>query len=240
VIDGRLVTFIANPGGEPIELRLRPSDAATRLVAWDPVEVRSVPLEPDPPAEGRTTLRLSLPAFGSAFVLPSAEPEPAASVETPVPVPMDGAWTLSLPGRPPRAMPDGPGLWTDLDAARGFSGTGTYRLEFDLTTGPADGERLDLDLGVVRDLAHVVVNGRDCGVAWTAPFRVDVTAAVAAGPNVLEVEVVTPWRIRHIAEAGAPTGEVFEPMTRVFEASAEPLDAGLAGPVLLRRVSTPR
>jgi hypothetical protein len=241
VIDGRLVTFLANPAGEPIELRLRPSDAATRLVAWDPVEVRSVPLEPDPPAEGRTTFRLSLPAFGSAFVLPSTEPEAAASVETAEPVPMDGAWTLSLPGRPPLAMPDGPGLWTDLDdAARGFSGTGTYRLGFDLTTGPADDERLVLDLGVVRDLAHVVVNGRDCGVAWTEPFRVDVTAAVAAGPNVLEVEVVTPWRNRLIAEAGAPTGEVFEPMTRVFEASAEPLDAGLAGPVLLRRVSTPR
>jgi hypothetical protein len=51
---------------------------------------------------------------------------------------------------------------------------------------------------------------------------------------------VTPWRNRLIAEASAPTGELFEPMTTVFEASAEPLDAGLAGPVVLRRASSPR
>ena len=242
VVDGRLVTFLANPSGDPIELRLRPADAATRLVAWDPVEVRSVPIATEPGAHRRAVHRLTLPAFGSVFVLRATHDGPAASGEQPelehAPVPLAGRWALSLPGRPPIPMPAGPRLWTEVDeAARGFSGTGTYRLEFELATAPADGGRFVLDLGVVHDLAHVVVNGRDCGVAWTAPFRVDVTAAVAAGRNVLEVEVVTPWRNRLIAEAGTSTGEVFEPMTTVFEASAEPLDAGLAGPVLLRRGS---
>jgi hypothetical protein len=42
-----------------------------------------------------------------------------------------------------------------------------------------------------------------------------------------------PWRNRLIAEAGERSGEVFEPMTVVFEASADPLPAGLEGPVRL-------
>ena len=87
----------------------------------------------------------------------------------------------------------------------------------------------------MRDIARVIVNAVDCGVAWTPPFRVDVTAALRVGGNVIRVEVVTPWRNRLIAEAGAPSGEIFEPMTAVFEASARPLPAGLAGPVVARR-----
>jgi hypothetical protein len=70
-------------------------------------------------------------------------------------------------------------------------------------------------------------------VAWTAPFRVDVAAAVRAGVNVLEVEVATPWRNRLIAEAGAPNGEIPVQLTTVFEATAAPFPAGLAGPVTL-------
>ena len=73
----------------------------------------------------------------------------------------------------------------------------------------------------------------DCGIAWTAPFRVDVTAAVVTGSNELDVEVATPWRNRLIAEASAPSGEISAPMTEVFEPDAEPLPAGLGGPVAL-------
>jgi len=47
------------------------------------------------------------------------------------------------------------------------------------------------------------------------------------------VEVVTPWRNRLIAEAGAPSRDLLAPMTAVFEASADPLPAGLSGPVVL-------
>ena len=85
----------------------------------------------------------------------------------------------------------------------------------------------------MRDLARVTVNGTDCGIAWTPPFRVDVTAAVRTGSNLVEVEVATPWRNRLIAEAADPSGEVFAPMTGVFETTAEPLPAGLVGPVRL-------
>ena len=73
-----------------------------------------------------------------------------------------------------------------------------------MTAEQLEADRLLLDLGTVRDLARVTVNGADCGVAWTPPFRVDVTAALRPGGNIVEVEVVTPWRNRLIAEAADP------------------------------------
>jgi hypothetical protein len=138
-----------------------------------------------------------------------------------------------MPGRPEIELPDGPIHWTELDdPARAFSGTATYRTGF-ACEAVGDRERVTLSFGEVGDIARVTVNGVDCGVAWTAPFRVDVTAAVREGANSLEVEVATPWRNRLIAEASAPTGEIFAPMTEVFQPTALPLPAGLAGPVVL-------
>lgn len=233
LIDGRRVTFLANPSGEAIELRVRPSDPSGPLVAWDPVAVRSAPLPLEEAwPDGRAGHRVSLPPFGSVFVL--AATQPPAERSRSEPVALDGEWELTLPGRPPAAMNPQPGLWTERDdGARGFSGVGTYRLDVALTAEQLEADRLLLDLGTVRDIARVVVNGNDCGIAWTPPFRVDVTAAVRAGDNRIEVEVANPWRNRLIAEAAAPSGEIFAPMTAVFEPTAEPLPAGLAGPVVL-------
>jgi hypothetical protein len=84
----------------------------------------------------------------------------------------------------------------------------------------------------------VTVNDVDCGVAWTPPFRVDVTSGLRVGVNVIRVEVATPWRNRLIAEAREPSGAILAPMTAVFEASADPLPAGLSGPVVLIAEST--
>jgi hypothetical protein len=50
-----------------------------------------------------------------------------------------------------------------------------------------------LALGRVCDVAHVWVNGVDCGIAWTAPYELDITKALKKGKNVLEIEVVNTW-----------------------------------------------
>lgn len=229
-VDGRRVTFLANPSDEPIELRLRTAEPAS-LVAWDPVEVRRVPVE----RAANDAAVLALAPFGSVFVIASLAPAdsdaPSAAATT---VTLKGEWSLRLPGFPAASVSPDPRLWADVVVgAQGFSGVGTYRLEFAVDELPGGGDRVVLDLGTVRDIAQARVNGVDCGVAWTEPFRFDVTAAVRAGRNTLEVDVATPWRNRLIAEAGAPSGEIPTPMTTVFEPTAVPLPAGLAGPVTL-------
>ena len=94
--------------------------------------------------------------------------------------------------------------WSD-SADRGirhFSGTGTYTRTLDVPAAwLADGAELWLDLGDVRDLAEVSVNGRPLGVLWKAPFRVNVTAAVHAGANELTIAVTNLWPNRLIGDA---------------------------------------
>jgi len=232
IVDGRRVTFLANPTGDEVRASVVVPSEVGALSAWDPVEVRTTSLGGTPGPDGTTSFDIELPAFGSVFVVPDAAETraEAASVRARS---LDGAWSLTMPDRPEIELPNGPILWTELDdPARAFSGRATYRTEF-ASAAAGERERVTLSLGEVGDIARVTVNGIDCGVAWTAPFRVDVTAAVREGANALEVEVATPWRNRLIAEASAPTGDIFAPTTEVFQPTAMPLPAGLAGPVVL-------
>lgn len=230
IVDGRRVTFLANPTAEDVRVRVSVPEQVGALSIWDPVQLRADPLH-GVRTDDRTVAEIALPAFGSVFVVPGAAAEGAASVHS---VPLGGApWSLTFPGRPEIVLPAGPALWTQLDAdARAFSGTAVYRAEFEVAE-PHAGARVWIDLGRVHDVARVVVNGVDCGVAWTAPFRVDATPAVREGANTIEVEVATPWRNRLIAEARRPSAQIFAPMKAVFEPTAEPLPAGLEGPVRL-------
>ena len=228
IVDGRRVTFLANPTAVAVTARLVPAAGTADLVSWDPVTVRATAL-PAGTSSGRRSFALTLPPFGSSFVLSGEAPMAAAASAR---LAVAGPWVLELPDRPAIEFGERPLLWTEVDdAARGFSGSGVYRVGFDLPAEMEPGRDVSLDLGTVAGIARVVVNGVDCGVAWTPPFGVDITAAVSRGRNTLEVEVATPWRNRLIAEAQAPSGELFAPMTTVFEPIAAFLPAGLAGPV---------
>lgn len=232
VVEGKRVTFLANPSAQEARVRFSVPEEVGALSAWDPVELRVAPLSGDT-GDGRTVVELVLPAFGSVFVVPTGpaarDASDRATMSRRAPL-RGGPWSLALRGREEIVLAR-PVLWTELDdEARGFSGSAVYRAEFEQSL-PGDGTRAWIDLGSVHDIARVVVNGVDCGIAWTAPFRVDATPALRDGANTIEVEVATPWRNRLIAEAAEPSGQIFPPMTAVFEPSAEPLPAGLAGPV---------
>ena len=215
-IEGDEVTFLANPLPEAVTVTVQ----ADGLVAWDPVSLRRATVR-----DGR----IELPPLGSVFVVPGGpvdEERPAGEE-----IPLDGAWRLSLPGSPARDLPEGPRPWTELGTEpAGFAGVGTYATEVELVeAGPAV-----MRLGDVGDLARVRVNGVDCGIVWTHPWELDVTAALRPGVNTVEVEVANAWMNRLIAEAAAPTGEIFGPVAGVYSADAPVHPSGLSGPVVLR------
>ncbi|KAA6335544.1 hypothetical protein EZS27_016246, partial [termite gut metagenome] len=83
-----------------------------------------------------------------------------------------------------------------------YSGTAVYRQTFDLPQ--QDGQTLWLDLGKVKNMARVRLNGKDLGVVWTAPWRVNITAAVKSKNNQLEIEVVNLWANRLIGDEQLP------------------------------------
>jgi hypothetical protein len=223
-VGDREIVFLANPSPEPVSVTVT-SAWAEPLVLWDPVALRRTALRGD---------RLTLPGLGSVFVLPGG-PVDEERGEPEAELALDGAWSLSLPGSPRAELPGGPRPWTELGPdGVGFAGVGTYATEVDVPAGLLDGRAVVLSFGDVGDLARVRVNGTDCGVVWTEPWELDVTAALRAGRNTVAVEVANAWMNRLIAEAGTPTGEIFHPVAEVYLPDAPLQECGLRGPVVLR------
>jgi hypothetical protein len=80
----------------------------------------------------------------------------------------------------------------------------------------------------------VRLNGQDLGVVWSKPARVNITSAVKAGVNELEVSVVNLWPNRLIGDAGLPPEKrVTETNMRKFVSKSPLLPSGLLGPVQL-------
>jgi len=56
-------------------------------------------------------------------------------------------------------------------------------------------------------IAEVFVNGMPCGIAWTPPYRADITKALKPGRNELEVRVANTWANRLIGDERLPTAQ---------------------------------
>ncbi|MCF7676035.1 MAG: hypothetical protein K9M97_11870, partial [Akkermansiaceae bacterium] len=94
-----------------------------------------------------------------------------------------------------------------------YSGIATYRKLFEFPQESAvrsqeSGRKLYLDLGTVHDLARVRLNGKDLGVVWCAPWRVEITDTLKPGTNQLEIEVANRWPNRLLGDTQAPDKEV--------------------------------
>ena len=76
---------------------------------------------------------------------------------------------------------------------RYFSGHARYTTKWKLKKKQLPKKRAWLSLPSVKDIAHVWVNGKDCGIAWTAPYEVEITGALKKGMNTIEIEVVNTW-----------------------------------------------
>jgi hypothetical protein len=130
--------------------------------------------------------------------------------EQPVALTLDSGWEVNF--QPNRGAPATVRLDRLMDLSRHkdegtrhFSGTATYRKTFDspLTTHHS---RLFLDLGAVHNLAEVILNGKNLGILWKQPFRVEVTDAMKEGANELEIRVTNLWVNRLIGDAKKMTG----------------------------------
>ena len=123
-----------------------------------------------------------------------------------------------------------------------YSGKATYRKVFDLDKKKAGlthaGERLILDLGDVKHVAVVRLNGEELGTLWCSPWRIDITDWVQETGNMLEIDIVNLWANRVIGDWKLPVEKRFTKTHDVFRfdmlRESTPLtDAGLLGPVSL-------
>ncbi|MGA1981377.1 MAG: glycosyl hydrolase [Acidobacteriaceae bacterium] len=155
---------------------------------------------------GFTEVPLDLAERESVFVVfRNAAATPARTASTPVETKLttlSGPWTLSFPpnwGAPASVQMTKLTSWTDsaVDGVKYFSGTATYsKTVMAPATWFKPGQHVWIDLGKVRDLAEVKVNGKPAGLVWAPPYRVDVTGALKPGVNKLEIAVTNEWTNR--------------------------------------------
>jgi len=94
---------------------------------------------------------------------------------------------------------------------------------------------LFLDLGDLSMLAEVRLNGKNLGVVWCPPWRVEITETVKATGNVLEVDVVNGWWNQL---AGDPKKEHTKTNIRL-NPNARPQASGLFGPAQILEARHP-
>lgn len=193
---------------------------------------------------GRTSLPLEFAPFGSIFVLfdkkiPETRKGKARTNEevlTPL-TRVTGPWTVHFDpkwGGP--ASIQFPKLidWTHSkeNGIKYYSGTATYSKTLQLNV--RRGQRVFLDLGDVKDVAEVRVNKKKIGIAWTKPFRVEITPAVHAGENDLEIDVVNLWPNRMIGDGYLPPDKRYTSTNiQIYYEHKQKklLPSGLLGPV---------
>jgi hypothetical protein len=195
---------------------------------WNPVTGVTMKAGSFLQSKGTTTLNLQLDRFGSCFIV-FREPVPAdaagrKSLNYPALKDMavlNGPWKVSfdpLWGGPESVTFPGLVSWTDRqeEGISYYSGKATYRKEFDFPS-KQEGEgnnksstgRLMLDLGELRDVAEVRLNGINFGILWCSPWRVEITDAVKPSGNLLEVDVVNLWANRVIGDMNRPKDQRF-------------------------------
>ena len=195
-------------------------------------------------ADGRTTVPLELAPRESVFVVfrkPAADPtRMVARAQSSLLAAVDGPWEVDFPpnwGAPATIALASLESWT-LNADAGvkyFSGTATYVHALDVPgSWLRPGARIILNLGSVKDLAEVAVNGKPFGILWTQPYSVDVTDALHPGSNRLEIKVTNEWTNRQIGDRiGPPERRVLtsEPVVSAFGRPQVLGESGLLGPV---------
>jgi hypothetical protein len=197
---------------------------------------------------GGCRLSLDLPAYGSVFVVFRETPTPARFL-SPAPLKAEadpavviaGPWTVRFPpgwGAPGSVAWNGLIDWiaSENPGIRFFSGTARYAAEFDIDeTLLREKSGFLLDLGSLREVAEVTLNGRSLGILWKEPFQADVSGLLRPVRNSLEVKVTNLWNNRLMGDVLDPAHKSAARTNMSFNKAQPLIPAGLFGPVTIRR-----
>jgi hypothetical protein len=240
------IYFVANPAERDVKAVCTFRVRGRRAERWDPLSGAVRALGAVREQDGRTLLTLEFAPHQSWFVVfrsgdNTAPLEAAASNRaTGEPTVLPGPWEVSFD--PKQGGPAKPATFEKLDdwskrpedGIRYYSGTAVYRTTFQCKV-PNPKATIFLDLGAVKNIARVGLNGRDLGVVWCAPWRVEITDAVQDRDNRLEISVANLWPNRLIGDQSLPPEKRIAWTTwNPFKPDTPLLESGLLGPVTLR------
>lgn len=238
------IYFISNQQAQQriIQLSLRVKNKLPEI--WNPVTGETTVAGKWQCTASRTLLPLLLEPNGSLFVVlrkPAAGKASGKGRNWPEFTALqtiNGPWQVQFDTA--AGGPVAPVLFSQLadwskqtnDSIRYYSGTALYRTTIRWNAKKAAGPSIWLQLGEVNNMASVQVNGVDCGVAWTAPYRVNIGRALRPGVNELSIAVTNTWANRLTGDQALPEAQRITHTTAPIRLQGKPLlKAGLIGPV---------
>ncbi|MCE5268054.1 MAG: hypothetical protein LLG00_09230 [Planctomycetaceae bacterium] len=208
---------------------------------WDPLTGQIRNTSAFSQQHGRTTVPLRFNPTGSMFIVfrtPTGQTQSVGRnfIDYEPLQEIAGPWTVAFDpalGGPSSTEFDKLVDWTHRDepGIRYYSGKAVYKKAFTIDER-SKGRRLFLNLGDVKDLVDVRLNGRAVAVLWCPPWRVEITNIACPGDNELQLTVANQWVNRLIGDASLPpekrvTWTTWNPYT----AKSPLLPSGLLGPV---------
>ena len=124
--------------------------------------------------------------------------------------------------------------WTDIDNSgiNYYSGSVNYSREFPLSKDAlSKGAQAYIVFDDIQEMALVTVNGNDCGIIWTPPYKANITQHLKEGSNNIKVQVINNWNNRIVGDLKNPDGKEYARTNakKKFSADSPLLESGLIG-----------
>ena len=247
------IYFLANSSSNVVRQTIVFRVAGRQPELWNPLTGTRRALPEFVSTNGCTTVPVMLEPNGSAFVMfrdkirkQAVKVQSATPINFPELKPLQeivGPWAVQFDPR--WSGPETPVTFSRLSdwkdhadhKIKFYSGTAVYRTTFSLPpSGQGSSSPIFLDLGAVKDVAEVRLNGTLLGSLWCAPWRLEITEAVTAGENTLEVTVANLWHNRMVGDATLPAEQRLTRSNATRNPGDPLLASGLLGPVVVQRV----
>jgi hypothetical protein len=203
--------FVCHRGDKKIKANINIGWNGLQPEWWDAVRGTTRDLAEYTITDGRIVIPVEMNPRESGFIV-FTEPVSQKKVRTPdfpeekIVQQIEGSWEVNFDprwGGPARVIFDKLHDWAENpdQGIRYYSGTAKYKISFDA----ADISASLLDLGTVRNMARITLNGKDLGVVWCAPWQASIPKGVLKKKgNILEIEAVNTWANRMIGDEQQP------------------------------------
>jgi alpha-L-rhamnosidase len=241
------IYFVANRTDQPADVSTLFRIAGRRPELWYP-DSAQITLVSFYAEGGRTRVPLHMEPWETVFVVfrrSTTQTSFTAPVETESPLMvLSGPWQVTF--QPNRGAPSFAAFDQLVsfhenadDGIKYFSGHATYTKSIEVKAAWfTQGRKFLLDLGDVKNLADIQINGKSLGIVWHAPYRTDATSALKPGDNTIEIKVTNAWVNRLIGDEQPNVKQKITSTTyRPYTASSPLVASGLLGPVRLLAVS---
>jgi hypothetical protein len=124
--------------------------------------------------------------------------------------------------------------WTDVEnkGINYYSGSANYNREFSVNKEALSPKvEAYVVFEDIQEMARVSVNGNDCGIVWTPPYKARITPYLKAGTNLITIEVINNWNNRIVGDLRSPDKEPFTSTNAKakFSENSPLLESGLMG-----------